>query len=48
MWTLSDLNVPFGSDREAEIAYNSLRVDVEPKRGGVKKNLSVKANNLHV
>jgi len=29
-----ELTVPFGTEREAEIAYNSLRVDAEPSKGG--------------
>ncbi|BFY98254.1 hypothetical protein BsWGS_01294 [Bradybaena similaris] len=44
----ADLNVPFPSDREAEIACGSLSVDKEPKRGGVRKTMSVKGNVMHV
>ena len=43
-----DIRVPFPSAREAEIAYNSLRVDPEPKRGGVNKKLCVDGNILQV
>ncbi len=43
-----DLCVPFPSSRLAEIAFNSLRVDREPKRGGCKKELSVEGRNLNV
>ena len=46
--SLRDLRVPFPTAREAEIAYNSLRVDPEPKRSGVKKELSVDGTNLCV
>lgn len=41
-----NLKVPFSSAREAQIAYNSLRVDGEPKRSQVVKTLSVNGNNL--
>ncbi len=46
--TISHLKIPFSSSREAEIAYNSLRVDKGPKRGGVQKTLSVTGNLLNV
>ena len=39
--------MPFTTESEAQIACNSLSVDPEPKRGGVKKELSVKGNVLH-
>ena len=42
------LNVPFPSEKEATIAYNSLRVDREPLRGNVLKTLSVDGNSLIV
>jgi len=32
-----DLSVPFPSSREAEIAYQVLRVDKEPGNGVIKK-----------
>lgn len=40
--------MPFRTEFEAQIAYNSLSVDPEPKRGGVKKELTVESNVLHV
>ncbi|XP_023217870.1 EKC/KEOPS complex subunit LAGE3-like isoform X2 [Centruroides sculpturatus] len=43
-----ELSVPFPSGHEAEIAYNSLRVDSEPLRGGVKKNFILEKNLLKV
>ncbi len=43
-----ELCVPFKSAREASIAYDALRVDPEPKRGGTKKVLSVEDNLLKV
>jgi len=43
-----DLDIPFQTEREAEIAYNSLRVDKEPKKGGNKKTLSVSGTTLHI
>ena len=37
-WLLcSELRVPFPCERDAEIAYNTLRVDPEPPRSGVSK-----------
>jgi len=42
-----EFSVPFTTESEAQIACNSLSVDPEPKRGGVKKELSVKGNVLH-
>uniref|UniRef100_T2MDS2 L antigen family member 3 n=1 Tax=Hydra vulgaris TaxID=6087 RepID=T2MDS2_HYDVU len=36
-----ELNVPFPTQRYAEIAYNTLRVDKEPSRGGCRKTISV-------
>lgn len=43
-----DLSVPFPTEREAQIAFGTLSVDSEPKRGGVKKELVVKGNVLNV
>jgi len=43
-----NLDVPFSTKREAEIVYNSLRVDKEPKKGGNIKTLSVNGTTLHV
>lgn len=42
----SDITVPFATSSEAEIAYGSLSVDKEPKRGGVVRTMSVKDNIL--
>lgn len=42
------LEIPFDSKRTAEIAYNSLRVDPEPKRSGSKKELRLDGNRLLV
>lgn len=41
-------NIPFPSEREAECAYHVLRVDQEPPRSGVKKNLTHNNNSLNV
>lgn len=38
------LNIPFPSTRIAEIVYDVLRIDPEPKRGGVKKQLELNGN----
>lgn len=43
-----NLSIPFPSEREAEIAYQVLRVDQEPPRGGSTKNLVLKKNFLQV
>ncbi|XP_029668557.1 EKC/KEOPS complex subunit LAGE3 [Formica exsecta] len=43
-----DLSVPFPSAREAEVAYQVLRVDEEPPRSGVTKKLVLKNNILEV
>lgn len=40
------IEVPFPTNRAAEIAYDVLRVDAEPKKGGVKKKLEVTGNIL--
>ncbi|XP_072050901.1 EKC/KEOPS complex subunit LAGE3-like isoform X2 [Amphiura filiformis] len=44
---ISDLKIPFPSAREAEIAYNSLRVDRDPRKD-VEKTISVNDNILQV
>lgn len=41
----SHITVPFHTSREAKIAYNTLRVDKEPPRGGCKKTLTLKGSN---
>lgn len=43
-----ELTVPFSTESEAQIVRNSLSVDPEPKRGGAKKQLTVKDNVLYV
>uniref|UniRef100_X1YTL4 L antigen family member 3 n=1 Tax=Capitella teleta TaxID=283909 RepID=X1YTL4_CAPTE len=42
------MRVPFPSAREAEIAFNSLRVDAEPRRGGTKRSLRLETDALLV
>lgn len=44
----SDLSIPFPTYREADIAFQTLRVDAEPSRSGVTKSLSVESNILKV
>jgi len=46
--TSCQICVPFPSENHAEIVYNSLRIDKEPKRSHVEKKLSVTGRNLHV
>lgn len=43
-----EIAIPFPSKRAAQIAYDVLRIDVEPKRSQVKKTLSLEGNNLKV
>ncbi|XP_046374945.1 EKC/KEOPS complex subunit LAGE3-like [Haliotis cracherodii] len=43
-----DLKVPFPTPRQAEIAHGTLSVDEEPRRGGVRRTLSLKGNILNV
>jgi len=43
-----NIDIPFPTSRLAEIAYEVLRVDTEPKRSGVTKGLALKENILHV
>lgn len=42
----SDLRIPFPTRRQAEIAYDVLRIDPEPKRSGVTKKLQLESNDL--
>ena len=42
------LSVPFPSTRHAEITYNTLRIDREPRRGGCSKELLLDGNKLVV
>ncbi|XP_018344688.1 PREDICTED: uncharacterized protein LOC108750019 [Trachymyrmex septentrionalis] len=43
-----ELSVPFPSAREAEVVYQVLRVDEEPPRSEVTKNLTLNNNILEV
>ena len=40
------VSVPFASQRHAEIAFNTLRVEVEPSRSKVTRCLAVDGANL--
>ncbi len=42
------LEVPFESERDAEIAFNSLSVDPEPKRSGLIKDFVLQGKVLRV
>lgn len=42
------ISIPFPTNRAAQIAYDVLRIDVEPKRSQVKKALSLENNILNV
>ncbi|XP_055304534.1 EKC/KEOPS complex subunit LAGE3 [Sitodiplosis mosellana] len=43
-----DLRIPFPSRRQAEIAYDVLRIDAEPKRSAVTKQLQLESNDIIV
>ncbi|CAB0029314.1 unnamed protein product [Trichogramma brassicae] len=43
-----DLSIPFPTPREADVAYQTLRVDSEPSRSGVVKTLNLESNFLKV
>lgn len=43
-----NIEIPFPTNRSAQIAYDVLRIDPEPKKGGVKKNLEINENILKV
>lgn len=40
------VSVPFATQRQAEIAYNSLRVEIEPSRSKVTRMMAVEGANL--
>uniref|UniRef100_A0A182JQB8 L antigen family member 3 n=1 Tax=Anopheles christyi TaxID=43041 RepID=A0A182JQB8_9DIPT len=40
------IKIPFPTKREAEIAYDVLRVDSEPKRSFINKTIVLEENNL--
>lgn len=42
----SDLRIPFPTRRQAEIAYDVLRIDPEPKRSLVTKQLQLESNEI--
>lgn len=44
----SDVEIPFSSNRFAEIAYHTLIIDFEPKRSGVIKELELQETVLKV
>ncbi|XP_058800866.1 uncharacterized protein LOC131669762 [Phymastichus coffea] len=43
-----NLNIPFPTEREADVAYQVLRVDSEPSRSGVTKTLTLESNIIKV
>lgn len=42
----SHISIPFHTSKEAEVAFNALRVDKEPPRGGCHKTLSLKGQQM--
>lgn len=43
-----DLKIPFPSERHAEIAYDVLRIDAEPRRSAVTKTLKLDGQQILV
>jgi len=43
-----DMKIPFSSSREASIAYDALRVEIEPARSRVSRTMSVEGDVLSV
>ena len=48
VFTSRSFRIPFPTKRTAEIVYEVLRIDEEPKRSRIKKVLSVEDNILNV
>lgn len=44
--TRSSLNIPFPTARHAQIAYDVLRIDPEPARNAVRKQLRLAGSQL--
>lgn len=42
------IRIPFETKRKAEIVFDVLRVDAEPKRNNVKKTITLEDNCLRV
>lgn len=42
----SDVKIPFPTERHAQIAYDVLRIDPEPPRSAVTKQLQLNSNQL--
>ena len=42
------MNIPFSNSREASIAYDALRVEVEPARSRVTRTMRVEGDTLSV
>lgn len=47
-FAIRKIEVPFPTERHADIVYQVLRVDAEPKRSEVKKSLELQNNILKV
>ena len=43
-----NISIPFPSNRSAQIAYDVLRIDAEPKRNHIKKKYEINDNILQV
>lgn len=43
-----EVTVPWASGPQAEVAYNSLRVEVEPARSKVSRTMALQGSNLLV
>lgn len=42
----SDVKIPFPTERHAQIAYDVLRIDPEPNRSAVSKQLQLESNHV--
>ncbi|XP_029632989.1 EKC/KEOPS complex subunit Lage3 [Octopus sinensis] len=47
-WLTADVSIPFQTAAEAVIAFGTLSVDKEPKRGNVRKEMKLQDNKLLV
>lgn len=45
---ITRIQVPFHCEGDAHIAYNTLKVDKEPPRGGCRRSMSVKGGKTSV
>lgn len=46
VYYISDVKIPFPTERHAQIAYDVLRIDPEPNRSAVSKQLQLESNHV--